>query len=75
MSTPLHAEVLRRLEAIGKPASASVISRAGEQLELAAVWDALGDLWVEEKVDGYPDGPWRMHAAARARQMTLGEGA
>lgn len=65
MTRPLRTEVLRRLAEIGRSATASDVAGRGARLSVTAVWEALADLWCDELVEGYPDGPWRL---ARARE-------
>lgn len=67
----LHDEVLKRLADIGRPSEASVVACHGERLNVAATWGALGDLWCDGKVTGYPEGPWALEKAAEPTEGQL----
>ncbi len=49
--TPLQAEVLARMESLGRSVTASQVAWHGERLSTGAVWRAMEDLWEAEMVE------------------------
>ncbi len=49
--TPLQAEVLRRMESLGRTVTASHVAWHGERLSTGVVWAALEALWEAERVE------------------------